>query len=276
MTIASERPESAVRHRASVPEAIADFVDGLRRWELWGTLGWHDIRQRYRRSVIGPFWLTISMGVMVFGLAYVYGGIFGHTLEKYLPYVAVGMIVFGLITAIANDASQVFIAASRTILQTKAPLSLYVYQMLWRNLLIFSHNALIYFIIVLFFPVEFGLVSLLALPGLFLVLVLSVFVSIILATLSARFRDVPPIVNSVTQIAFFLTPIFWTPSALKGREEFIYLNPFYYLLEIVRMPLLGEAPPLNIWLVVVGMTILSGVVAVLFFGRFRARIAYWV
>lgn len=265
-----------MRHRESVSEAIADFVDGLRRWELWGTLGWHDIRQRYRRSVIGPFWLTISMGVMVFGLAYVYGGIFSHPLDKYLPYVAVGMIVFGLITSIANDASQVFILASRTILQTRAPLSLYVYQMLWRNLLIFSHNALIYLLIVLFFPVDLGLVSLLALPGLFLVMVLSVFVSIILATLSARFRDVPPIVNSVTQIAFFLTPIFWTASALKGREEFIYLNPFYYLLEIVRMPLLGEAPPSNIWLVVIGMTIVSGVVALLFFARFRARIAYWV
>ena len=276
MTVVSDQHVETVRHRASVPNAIEDFVDGLRRWELWGTLGWHDIRQRYRRSVIGPFWLTISMGVMVFGLAYVYGGIFSQPLDKYLPYVAVGMIVFGLITSIANDASQVFILASRTILQTRAPLSLYVYQMLWRNLLIFAHNALIYLIILLFFPVNLGWVSLLALPGLFLLMVLSVFVSVILATLSARFRDVPPIVNSVTQIAFFLTPIFWTASALKGREEFIHFNPFYYLLEVVRMPLLGEAPPLMVWLVVIGMTVISAIVAVVFFGRFRARVAYWV
>ena len=90
---------------APVRNAVEDFIDGLRRWELWFTLGWHDIRQRYRRSVIGPFWLTISMGVMVFGLAYIYAGLFGQPLDKYLPYVAVGMIVFGLITSIANDAS---------------------------------------------------------------------------------------------------------------------------------------------------------------------------
>ncbi|MEA2879149.1 MAG: lipopolysaccharide transport system permease protein [Hyphomicrobiales bacterium] len=276
MTIASEQRDEIARHLASVPNAIEDFIDGLRRWELWGALGWHDIRQRYRRSVIGPFWLTISMGVMVFGLAYVYGAIFSQPLDKYLPYVAVGMIVFGLITSIANDASQVFILASRTILQTRAPLSLYVYQMLWRNLLIFAHNALIYLLIIPFFPVGLGLVSLLALLGLLLVIVMGAFVGVILATLSARFRDVPPIVNSVTQIAFFLTPIFWTPSALKGREEFIYFNPFYYVLEVIRMPLLGEVPPPTVWLVVIGMTILAGVVAVLFFARFRARIAYWV
>lgn len=279
MTVMSDqRPQVVMTEagRAPVWSAIEDFIEGLRRWELWGTLGWHDIRQRYRRSVIGPFWLTISMGVMVFGLAYVYGGIFSQPIDKYLPYVAVGMIVFGLITSIANDASLVFILAARTILQTRAPLSLYVYQMLWRNLLIFGHNALIYLVIVLLFPVGLGLVSLLALVGLLLVTVLSVFVSIILATLSARFRDVPPIVASVTQIAFFLTPIFWTASALKGREEFIYLNPFYYLLEIVRMPLLGEVPPPAVWLAVIGMTIASGVVAVLFFARFRARVAYWV
>lgn len=276
MTVVTDQHVETVRHRASVPNAVADFVDGLRRWELWGTLGWHDIRQRYRRSVIGPFWLTISMGMMVFGLAYVYGTIFSQPLDKYLPYVAVGMIVFGLITSIANDASQVFILSSRAILQTRAPLSLYVYQMLWRNLLMFAHNALIYLIIVLFFPVGLGLVSLLAIPGLILVIVLSVFVSMILATLSARFRDVPPIVANVTQIAFFLTPIFWTTSALKGREEFIYLNPFYYMLEVVRMPLLGEAPPASIWLTVIGMTVASGVAAILFFARFRARVAYWV
>src|SRR6185436_8571599 len=98
MKIVDDQKVEIARHRASVPNAIEDFIDGLRRWELWGTLGWHDIRQRYRRSTIGPFWLTISMGVMVFGLAYVYGGIFSQPLEKYLPYVAVGTIVFGLIT----------------------------------------------------------------------------------------------------------------------------------------------------------------------------------
>lgn len=259
-----------------VQDAVADLIEGLRYWELWSTHGWNDIRQRYRRSIVGPFWLTISMGMMIGGLAYLYAGVFGQSLETYLPYVAVGMIVFNLIVGVAGDGSLVFITSGRIILQTKAPLSVYVYQVLWRNLLIFAHNMVIYLILLVFVKVNFGWVSLLAVVGVLLILLNGLWVGVMLGTLSARFRDVPPIVASIMQVAFFLSPIFWTPEALKGREAFVYYNPFYYLIEIVRMPLLGEVPPLTIWLVVIAINCVSALIAILFFARYRARIPYWV
>lgn len=265
-----------LRHVSPLMNAIDDFVSGLKRWELWLTLGRHDIRQRYRRSVVGPFWLTISMGMMVGGLAYLYAGLLGQPIEEYLPYVAVGMIVFNLISFIASEGSYVFVTSARVILQTKAPLSVYVYQMLWRNILIFAHNMVIYVILLVFLKIDVGLVSLLALPGLFLIVTIGFSMGIILGGLSARFRDVPPIVVSAMQVAFFLTPVFWKPEALKGREAFVYLNPFYYLVEIVRMPLLGQVPPLSIWLVAIGLNVLAAAVALGFFARFRARIPYWI
>jgi ABC-2 type transport system permease protein len=262
--------------RSALRDAISDFLDGLRHWELWFTLGWHDVHQRYRRSIVGPFWLTISMGVMIGGLAYLYSGLFGQSLERYLPHVAVGIIVFSMITTIVTDSSVVFISSSRTILQTKAPLSIYVYQMLWRSVLILAHNMCIYLVLLPFFDFRPGLVTLLAVPGLLLNIVIGFWVGIVIGGLSARFRDVPPIVSSVMQVAFFLTPVFWTPETLKGRDIFVNLNPFYYLLDIVRLPLLGQVPPASMWLVVIGFACFGGVVAVLFFARYRARIPYWI
>src|SRR5882724_3643293 len=100
-TIETMRPVPAPRPWL-VRAAVTDLVDGMARWELWSTLGWHDIRQRYRRSVVGPFWLTLSMGMMIGGLAYLYSGLFGQNIERYLPYVATGMIVFGLISSLAT------------------------------------------------------------------------------------------------------------------------------------------------------------------------------
>ena len=276
MNAASMATEAGTPRRAAVSSAIRDFAEGLRRWELWITLGWHDIRQRYRRSTVGPFWLTISMGAMVGGLAYLYAGLFGQSIEKYLPYVAIGIIVFSFISTTAAEACNVFIASSQMILQTKAPLSIYVYQMLWRNLLILAHNMVIYVVLLVFFNVGAGVVSLLSLLGLALVILMGFWSGIILGTLSARFRDVPPIVASIMQVAFFLTPVFWVPGSLQGREVFAHLNPFYYLLEIVRMPLLGQVPPATMWLAVIGMNCIAAVVALLFFARFRARVAYWV
>jgi len=266
---------SAARQSA-LRQAVEDFRAGLKHWELWFALGWHDVHQRYRRSVVGPFWLTISMGLMIGGLAYLYSGLFGQSLERYLPHVAVGIIVFSMITTIVTESSTVFIGSSRTILQTRAPLSIYIYQMLWRSVLIFAHNMCIYLILLPFFDFRLGWVTLLALPGLLLNLVIGFWIGIIIGGLSARFRDVPPIVSSVMQVAFFLTPVFWTPETLKGREAFVYLNPFYYLLDVIRLPLLGEAPPLLMWLVVIAIASASGIVALIFFARYRARIPYWV
>ena len=263
-------------HRSRLSVAVADLAGGIRLWELWSTLGWHDIRQRYRRSIVGPFWLTLSMGVMVAGLAYLYAGMFGQNVEGYLPYVATGMIVFSLISTIATEGSSVFISSASLILQLRAPLSIYIYQMLWRNLLIFAHNISIYVIVLLFVKVDIGWNILLAFVGLFLVLLNGVWVGVTLGGLSARFRDVPPIVGSIMQVAFFLTPIFWTPGALPRRELFVHLNPFYYLVEVVRMPLLGKTPPLSIWLAVIGMNCVGALIALTFYSRYRSRIAYWV
>ena len=266
----------AERAGSAVWGATDDFIDGLKRWQLWSTLGWHDVHQRYRRSVVGPFWLTISMGVMVGGIAYLYSGLFGQSLERYLPYVAVGIIVFNWITAIITEGSLVFIGSSRIILQTKAPLSIYVYQMLWRSILILAHNMVIYLILLPFFDMKLGIVTLLAVPGLLLNILMGFWLGVVLGVLSARFRDVPPIVTSVMQVAFFLTPVFWTADALKGRDLLLTLNPFYHLLDVIRLPLLGEAPPLTMWFIVIAMNCAAGLVALLFFARYRARVAYWV
>ena len=257
-------------------DAVYDLIGGLTRWQLWSTLGWHDIRQRYRRSLVGPFWLTLSMGIMVAGLAYLYAGLFGQKIENYLPYVAAGIIVFNLISSMASEGSAVFTSASSHILQLRVPLSVYVYQMVWRNLLIFAHNISIYILVVFFAKVPVGWNTLLAVAGLFLVLLNGVWVGVTLGSLSARFRDVPMIVGSVMQVAFFLTPVFWTPGALPNRALFVQLNPFYYLVDIVRMPLMGEVPPPSMWAAVVLFNIAGALITIVFFARYRARVAYWV
>lgn len=270
------RPGNGMPSRLVV--AITDLLTGLKQWELWSTLGWHDIRQRYRRSMVGPFWLTLSMGVMVAGLAYLYGGVFGTNSSNasYLSYVAIGMIVFTLISSLATDGALVFISSSAMILQLRAPLSLYLYQMIWRNLLIFAHNITIYVLVVVFGHVQLSWNVFLALPGLFFVVLTGVWCGLALGSMSARFRDVPPIVGSVMQIAFFLTPIFWMPEAIPGRGWLVHLNPLYYLVEVVRAPLIGKTPGWEVWLAVIGINVLGAVVSLLFFARYRQRIAYWV
>jgi ABC-2 type transport system permease protein/lipopolysaccharide transport system permease protein len=255
--------------------AIGDLYDGLRQSELWLTLGWHDIRQRYRRSVAGPFWITISMAMMIAGIGYLSTGVLNQRLDNHFPYLAAGIIVFGFLSSSVNDGCNVFIESSRSILQIKAPFSIYIYKIVWRNLLIFFHNVTIYAVVAVIFEINPGYALLLAPLGVLAILVNGFFLSFVLGGLGARFRDVPLICANLMQVAFFLSPVFWQPNSTQNML-FIYLNPFYYFLESIRMPLMGQIPSATIWLVILAITCTNAIVSVLFFARIRPRIAYWL
>ena len=269
------RPTIKSKH-TQLAKALTDIHDGLNRWELWGTLGWQDIRQRYRRSIIGPFWITLSMGIMVGALGFLYAQFFRQPIRDYLPFVALGIIIWGFISTLILDGCVVFIASESVIRQLRAPLSIHVFRVMWRNLIIFAHNMLIYIIIILIFGIWPGTQALLAIPGILILCLNGIWASFLAGLLSARFRDIPMIAASVIQILFFFTPIIWNVDQLRTSKLVAELNPFYHLVEIVRMPLLGRSPPPSTWFVVLGVTAVGYLVALGFFVRFRGRIAYWV
>ena len=235
-----------------------------------------DIRQRYRRSVLGPFWLTLSMGALVSALGFLYGMLLQVEIAEYVPFLALGFIVWALISGVITDGCQVFINAESIIKQVGLPLSVHVYRLLWRNLLILFHNALVFVVVAAVFGVWPGWAGLLALPGLVLLCLNGIWAVLLFGIVSARFRDVPPIVASIVRICFFVTPIIWMPELVPQRAMVLEFNPFYHLVEVVRAPLLGEVPGLSSWIAVLSMTIGGWVLAFAFFRRYRWRIAYWV
>ncbi len=256
--------------------ALRDVAEGARAFRLWGMLGWQDIRQRYRRSTLGPFWLTISMGALVGGLGLLYAGLFKLDVSDYLPFVAAGLILWGLISGLITEGCDAFIGAEGIIKQVNLPLSVHVYRVVWRNSIVFAHNVVIYAAAAVIFSIQPGWAGLLALPGLALLCLNGVWVGLLLGLVSARFRDVPQIAASIVQVAFFLTPIIWKPELLPDRAFILHLNPFFHLLELVRAPLLGQAPGLVSWLAVAGITLGGWLVTLFMYRRYRWRIAYWV
>ena len=256
--------------------ALRDIAQGACAFRLWGSLGWLDIRQRYRRSTLGPFWLTISMGVLVGGLGMLYAGLFRMDVADYLPFVAAGLILWGLISGLITEGCDAFIRTGDLIKQVNTPLSVHVYRVVWRNLIVFAHNVVIYVVAAVWFSIQPGWAGLLILPGLALLCLNGVWMGLLLGLVSARFRDVPQIAASVVQLAFFLTPIIWKPELLPERAFVLDLNPFFHLVEVVRAPALGQAPGLVSWLAAAGITLGGWLVTLLMYRRYRWRIAYWV
>ena len=256
--------------------ALHDLVQGARARYLWGRLGWQDIRRLYRRSVLGPFWLTISMGLLVAALGTLYGVLWKVELADYVPFLAIGFVVWTLISGVITDGCNAFINAEGIIKYVGLPFSVHVYRLLWRNLLVLCHNAVVFVIVAAIFGVWPSWTGLLAVPGLALLVLNGIWAGLLLGVISARFRDVPPIVASIVRILFFVTPIIWMPELMPKRAFVLDYNPFFHMVEVVRAPLLGKAPGLVSWLAVLGITLVGWIVAFEFFRRYRWRIAYWI
>ena len=261
-----------------IQPAIQDISRAIKQVDLAGTLGWQDVKQRYRRSKVGPFWLTISMGVMIGALGLVFGDIFNTPMREFLPYLAIGIILWTFISAVINEGCTVFISSGAMIKHLPLPIFLHVMRVIWRNLVILSHNVVIVPLLFLVFLRPLGLVAFLAIPGFILSTLTLAWVALLAGILCARYRDLPPIVASVLQIAFYVTPIIWMPSMLSGRKSFIFLdiNPFYHLIEVVRAPLLGSVPTATNWLVSIGMVIIGWAITLLVYGKYKKRISYWL
>lgn len=271
----------SIRYRTTAAErstskAFHDIAQGAAMWELWGALAYNDIRQRYRRSFLGPLWFTISMGLTISTIGIVYAELFKQPVWDYLPFLAVGFITWALLSGIVTDACIAFIGAEGVIRQLRVPYSTHVFRLLWRNLIVLGHNLLIYVVVALVFAIPPSLALLLAIPGIILICLNGLWMGLLFGALCARFRDLPPIIANILQIFFYITPIVWKPDQLAAHREVVYLNPAYYFLELLREPLLGAAPSVSTWLVVIAVAVLGWLVTLWFLARFLGRIAFWV
>ena len=288
--------------------AIDDIKTGLASRELWTHLGWQDIKQRYRRSIIGPFWITISQGVIALGLGLLYSQLFRTPIEVFLPYLSTGFIIWGFIQGCLTEGMETFIANEGLIKQVPAPLSVYVLRTIWRQTLLLAHNMIVYVVLLIIFfsaldsPYSLGSKDgaclpdkychpglswniFLAIPGFVLLALTAGWAALLLGIISTRFRDIPQLINSLIQLMFYGTPIVWPVDQLLsgGARDgaswalpIIKLNPLYHYMQVVRSPLIGQAVSWTSWVVVGGITVVGWALALVAMRNYRSRVSYWV
>lgn len=267
---------SSPRGESRAAKAARDVIEGVTNYPVWATFAWQDIRQRYKRSVLGPFWITLTMLVTIAGMGPLYGALFKIDLHTFVPYLALGIITWGLLSSLLLDGCACFSAVETVVRSVRLPLTLHVMRALWRNFVMFGHNILAYVPIMLLLGIAPRWTWLMAIPGVLLVMVAAFPASIILGIFCTRFRDMQPIVGSIVQLAFFLTPIIWKPEALGARAYLVAFNPLALFMEIVRGPIYGTIPSPGIYLAAIGVTVVLYLIAAPLFVRFRSRIAFWI
>lgn len=259
-----------------VARGLHEFIGAFQLRDTWAYCGWQDIRLRYRRSILGPWWLTASTAVTIAVLGVLWSQIFQLDIKEYLPYYATGHVLWTWISAQLNDACAGFTQFEHIIKQARLPYPAYLLRLATRNALILAHHAIVIVAVLLLCGTGLHAVSPLALAGVGLVGVIGVLLSVPIAICCARYRDLPPVVGSLLQVAFFLTPILWQPGALRSFAWMAHLNPLFHWIEVVRQPLLGQWPDPAHYAWTAGSIGVLALVALWLLGRQRDRIAYWM
>jgi ABC-type polysaccharide/polyol phosphate export permease len=264
--------------RPLVTTAAQDLLRGLRKWELWGRLGWMEVKRRYRRTVIGPFWTSISLAIYVIAVGIVGAGLWHQQLREYLPFLVSGVVVWILFSTIVSESCTLLISGGHLFRHLSFEYSILAYALVWRNFIVFLHNILVYALIVAALtPNLLGPSALLVIPGMALLLINLAWAALLCGILCLRFRDLQQLIGTMMQIALLITPILWPPDILQGttRLAFVELNPIYHLLDVVRSPLLGRLPAPASYVVVFLIATAGWALCYWVFRRFRKRIAYW-
>lgn len=256
--------------------AAKDLAHSSERLGLAWSLASHDVVSRYRGSILGPFWITASMGLMVLGIGLLYAQLFKMSVREFMPFVALGIVFFGTITGIIVEGCDTFTRAAGMLSQTSIPMFTFVWRTIFRNVINLGHHLLIVVAVLTYYDFWREAHLAYAVFGVVLLLLNAGWMSMVVGIASARFRDIPQIIGSVMQFAVFMTPVFWRPDQIERSHLVLALNPFKHMLEAVRSPLLGDMPPADTYLVLTVLALAGWGGTFALFTRTRRRIVHYL
>ena len=254
------------------------YINGVINWRIWFYMGWSETKRRYRRTLIGPFWVTLSIAIFVGCIGIIFPRLWHIDPKTYLPFFASGYITWIFISSIITEACGTFVDSMWLIKQTTLSYAIYANNVVTRNVIVLFHHFLVYFIIMLCFAVPITSSTLLFLPGMMILCLTSSWFCILLGLFACRFRDIKQLVASLLQISMFVTPIFWSPAQLGASKVqlLVTINPLYHFIQIVRAPLLGQPPTLTDWGFAISICVVGWFMTLYLLGKYKKHLVFWL
>ncbi len=260
----------------SIDAALRHILAALKSYRIWTSFAVNDIRTSYHRTVIGPFWYGIQAAVFVGVVSIVWSRLWGTSTAEYLPYLCISYILWTFISTTIGEGAGAFIEGDALINSFNMPHFVWLLRVVCKNVIVLAHTIPIYLLTALFVQQPMSEVVLGALLGLPLLIINLAWMSFVLGMLCLRFRDLRPMVGSLLFLAFVLTPILWHPSQVSSMDYLLRFNPFYHMLEVARLPLLGDWPDATSWTYVILLGAFGWTGAVWMYARKRNRLAFWL
>lgn len=261
---------------SSTQRAVQDLLTGLRSPRIWFLLAWNDLEAKYRRTILGTFWQTLTMAAYIVGLAVVFSTLRTRNMENFILYLAAGFTGFSLISGMLSSGVSAFQRGQALLKAYDLPASIHVFRTVVNEYILLAHSVVIMVAVWIYTGAPPTLYTLLVFPAAALLFLVGVGSVMCVGLLGARFRDVGPAMTTLMSFMFLVTPIFWVREDLGDRVWVVDYNPIYHAMNLIRRPLMGEAPdPVN-WLVCGGLAVATLLIGFVSFLRYRRQLVYWL
>lgn len=235
-----------------------------------------DIETKYRRTVLGPFWIALAQAATIVGFTLVFSGLFRASPPDYALFIAAGLPTWTLISTHLTDMPAALVTVKGYIESYEVPWLTHIWRRSFQYLIIFGHQIITFAVLVVVLRAPVSVEILLVIPGLLIVTVAGVGMGIFLAVLGARYRDLQHAMSMISALLFFMTPVIWRATQLVTNEWIYIFNPLYYLASVVRDPLLGHAPSAEVWVIACAFAVAFFVIGVVIFSWSRRRLYHWL
>ncbi|MBU6234697.1 MAG: ABC transporter permease [Alphaproteobacteria bacterium] len=253
-----------------------DIADALKNYDTWLYMAWSDIKLRYQRTVLGPFWMVLVSFISIICIAGLGSLLFKVRFSDFFPYVASGMVIWQFISLLITESGMVFLQHLGIIKNVNVSLVSFCMRLFVKNVIILAHSLVVVSLILIAYHVHVSWSLLLVVPGLLVASFTSVALSIIFGFMCARFRDLLLLLQAIIGILAFMTPVMWQPDMLGSKAYLAYFNPLTHYIDILRMPLLGQTPPMMSYAVTLSMSGLLLIIAAWVYQIYRKRLVYWL
>ncbi len=238
-------------------------------------LSWIEIKLRYARSILGPIWIVVSSMVLIGGLTFVFNSLWGMDVKTIVPWIAIGVIVWGFIQTVVEEGSQLLMNDLFNNLAIK-PIKWCLIHV-FKNIIILSHNFIIIGLAIYFCDVKLNFNIFWMAYGIVVLLINSISFSILFSFLCTRYRDFILIIRNAMFLLFLITPIFWMPEVLKGNRQLLAeWNILFQIIQTIRDPLLGNGLSKFNLVYTSSFTLFFGILTFVIYNKYKKKFLYWI
>jgi ABC-type polysaccharide/polyol phosphate export permease len=237
-----------------------------------------DLKNKYRNSLIGVGWSLLTPLGLVLIIGTVFSKVLGQPMRDFIPFLFSGLIPWLYLVQCAEGGTIAFISAEGYIKQTQTPIEIFPVRVCLVAFVNLIYSLIAYFIIYLFIePDKFNFNMLFLIASLIIWIILGISLSTLSGIINTYIRDFAPLQSLALQGLFYATPIMYPANILKKSHfEWIYKwNPFYYLIEIIRKPMLGEPiNAMNVWGIAICFVVFLFVLSILTLSKVGRNITF--